>query len=346
MENERHSGFLHEEQGLQTLLDQLPKLHLGVLGDFCLDVYWILDPACTEVSLETGLRIQAVQKQEICLGGAGNVVKNLLAMQVGQVSIFGVGGDDLFGRELQYMLDRPSIHQAGWRTQSSQWDTPVYVKPIINREEGSRLDLGCRNRLESTVATQVLDELEKALPRLNAVIINQQWSSGLHSPFFHQRLNNIIQQHPESIFLADFRDSRICYPSCAWKLNEREAMKLLGWKWDPDECVPINTIRQGADILFQQRHAPLFITRGEKGCVVRDKHGFQNVPGLHIVRPTDPVGAGGSPHEAAVFGNFVAGVTVQKRLQTGVASPSEILAIGSHPDYIKQADVDSQDTAV
>jgi len=72
------------------------------------------------------------------------------------------------------------------------------------------------------------------------------------------------------------------------------------------------------------------------------------IPGLHIVNPTDPVGAGDSmlagmaaalaagrsPAQAAVFGNFAAGVTVQKLFQTGTASPAEILAIGADPDYV------------
>jgi phosphoglycolate phosphatase-like HAD superfamily hydrolase len=44
--------------------------------------------------------------------------------------------------------------------------------------------------------------------------------------------------------------------------------------------------------------------------------------------------AGAPPTEAATFGNFVAGVTVQKLHQTGTASPAEILAIGENPDYV------------
>jgi phosphoglycolate phosphatase-like HAD superfamily hydrolase len=43
---------------------------------------------------------------------------------------------------------------------------------------------------------------------------------------------------------------------------------------------------------------------------------------------------GTTPLNAATFGNFVAGVTVQKLFQTGTASPAEILAIGTDPDYV------------
>jgi phosphoglycolate phosphatase-like HAD superfamily hydrolase len=43
---------------------------------------------------------------------------------------------------------------------------------------------------------------------------------------------------------------------------------------------------------------------------------------------------GCTPLDAATFGNFVAGVTVQKLHQTGTASPDEIRAIGASPDYV------------
>ena len=66
-----------------------------------------------------------------------------------------------------------------------------------------------------------------------------------------------------------------------------------------------------------------------------------------MLGPVDPVGAGDSllagiaaalaageaPLGAAELGNFAAAVTVQKLRVTGTASPPEILAIGSDPDY-------------
>ena len=80
-------------------------------------------------------------------------------------------------------------------------------------------------------------------------------------------------------------------------------------------------------------------------CMITE--GYHEIPGLHILSQTDTVGAGDSmlagiaaslaagerPVKAAEFGNFVAGVTVQKLFQTGTASPEEILNIGSDPDY-------------
>ena len=82
--------------------------------------------------------------------------------------------------------------------------------------------------------------------------------------------------------------------------------------------------------------------------LVRDEAGMRDVPGLHIVgrhstpsapatarSPVSPQPRRGQRYtEAATVGNCVAGVTVQKLFITGTASPEEIIAIGTDPDFV------------
>ncbi len=77
------------------------------------------------------------------------------------------------------------------------------------------------------------------------------------------------------------------------------------------------------------------------------------MPGLQMLGRIDTVGAGDSALagiaaalaagrsalEAAELGNFAAGVTVQKLFTTGTASPEEVLAIGSDPDYVYEPEL-------
>jgi hypothetical protein len=50
-------------QHLGTLLEDIGKVRIGVLGDFCLDAYWDLDTSLSEMSIETGLATRAVARQ-------------------------------------------------------------------------------------------------------------------------------------------------------------------------------------------------------------------------------------------------------------------------------------------
>ena len=71
---------------LRGILAAVRDARIGVIGDFCLDAYWTMDPSLSEISVETRLATRPVRAQRYSLGGAGNVVSNLVAMGVGRVS--------------------------------------------------------------------------------------------------------------------------------------------------------------------------------------------------------------------------------------------------------------------
>ena len=58
-------------EALDALLNDIRRLRVAVLGDFCLDVYWHLDLSKSEPSLETGLETRPIRRQVVSLGGAG-----------------------------------------------------------------------------------------------------------------------------------------------------------------------------------------------------------------------------------------------------------------------------------
>ena len=339
---------LNQTNSLNSILDAVPRVRIGVLGDFCLDVYWELDEAASELSVETGLPTRPVRQQRCSLGGAGTVVNNLSALGVGQVAVFGVIGADPFGREVQRLLGTGGAAATGMLIQTPQWSTPVYIKPIRADHEENRIDFGGFNALADEVADALLARLAAALPQLDAVVVNQQLPRGIHTPRLQAGLNALFQAHPDRFFIVDSRHLSGAYTNCLHKLNDGEATRLCGQSPEARDVIALEDCRTAAQELYRRWRQPLFVTRGARGCLVLDGAGEHLVPGLHIVNPIDSVGAGDSflagltvalasgapPEQAATFGNFVAGVTVQKLFQTGTASPAEVRAIGADPDYV------------
>ncbi|MCC6396845.1 MAG: carbohydrate kinase, partial [Bacteroidetes bacterium] len=127
---------------LTTLLAKIRTAKIGIIGDFCVDAYLLLDPSASEVSLETGLSTRAVRTQRYDLGGAGNVAKNLLAMGIGHLSVFGVIGSDPYGVEMERMLKERGVNTEGLLVQRESWDTHVYTKPVEHDHEQHRIDFG------------------------------------------------------------------------------------------------------------------------------------------------------------------------------------------------------------
>lgn len=342
-------GLLSRER-LQVILDAMPGARVGVIGDFCLDVYWVLDMAASEVSVETGKMTRPVREQRYSLGGAGNVVANLCALGVGQVRAFAALGDDPFGERLLHLLRGAGVETSGSVTvaDGTAWQTLAYCKPYAGDDEEPRIDMGNFNRLPDAAAAALLRHLEEALPELDVVVVNEQVRAGIHTPYLQDHLRALIARHPQAVFIFDGRHLPNGYPGAWLKVNAVEAVGLCGVDRQPGDAVSRQDVEQAARELYRQRGGPVLVTRGERGCLLCDADGVQAVPGLQVIGPVDPVGAGdsllsglaaataagASRFEAAQVGNAAARVTVTKLRQTGTASPAEILAVAEEPVYI------------
>ena len=333
---------------LQKILNDISNVKIAVLGDFCLDAYWFIDEAMSEISVETNQATRPVSQQRYSLGGAGNVTNNLAAMKIRDIRAFGVIGTDPFGAEMVRIMKETGIQPRNLLIQTEDWFTHTYAKPYIDDRELNRVDFGNYNHLSKETADRLISNLIQEIPEVDLVIINQQVPSGIHTEYFKKRLVEVIYQFPEKTFIVDSRNFNDYYTGAIRKMNDTEAARLCGLNKKPDEVVLYSEIVSSANELYKRYEKPLFITRGSKGSLTIDSSGISEIPGLMILAKVDTVGAGDSYLAgaasslaagydmtiAAQMGSFVAGVTVQKLFMTGTASPEEILAIGADPDFI------------
>jgi rfaE bifunctional protein kinase chain/domain len=335
-----------EVSWLESALAPLSKLHIAVCGDFCLDVYWLLETEKVELSIETGLPVRRVRGQRYSLGGAGNVVANLIDLGVGNVKAIGVVGTDLFGRELLGLLEGRGADTRDGIVLDEHWQTMVYAKPCHGDDEQSRIDFGAFNQLRKKTVNALVAALDKAAAENDAVILNQQIRGGINTPAVIERINETIARHPHTQFVVDARHHPDLYRGAILKLNVHEAARFLG------ETVldPLYTegTRDIAHRISQQTGKPVFLTRGEHGLITAENGTVQQIPGIQVLEKMDTVGAGDtvvavlaailgsgqSPLTAARLANIAAMITVRKLQTTGTATPAEILAVGPEPDYV------------
>src|SRR6516225_11811722 len=100
------------DECVEHILDRIPQLTIGVVGDLFLDRYLDIDAALTEPSLETGLDAYQVVRVRPSPGAAGTVINNLVALGVHRVRVVAVIGDDGEGYELRQALNRLEIADA------------------------------------------------------------------------------------------------------------------------------------------------------------------------------------------------------------------------------------------
>ncbi len=342
-----------KKEQLQKILQDISAVKIAVIGDFCLDAYWFIDEAMSEISVETNQATRPVRTQKYSLGGAGNVTNNLAAMNIKDIRAFGVIGTDPFGAEMVRVMKATGIEPRNLLIQEENWYTHAYAKPYIDDTELNRVDFGNYNQLSIETADRLIASLIKEIPEVDIVIINQQVPSGIHIDYFKQRLVEVVAQFPQKTFIVDSRNFNDYYTGAIRKMNDTEAARLCGMDKKPDEVVLHSEIVASANELYKRYQKPLFITRGSKGSLTIDEKGISEIPGLMILSKVDTVGAGDSylagaasslaagysMNIAAQVGSFVAGVTVQKLFQCGTATPEEILAVGADPDFIYSSEL-------
>ena len=333
---------------LDSSLEKLPSARVAVFGDFCLDAYWLIDSDERELSLETNLPVRRVRRQQYGLGGAGNVVANLVALGVREVHAVGLIGDDLFGRHMVALLRQQNVDVAGIVTDQQDWQTLVYAKPCIGGRELNRMDFGAFGVPVEASLEKLAGQLDRVAGMVDMVILNQQIPAGVSTARMIERINAVVAGRPRCRFIADARHRADLYRGVMLKLNAHEATRLAGQERPLEERIPQHVARSLAQQLTQRTGQAVFVTRGERGIIAAQGETIYEAPGIQIIEQTDTVGAGdttlaalagvlasgGDIETAAKLANIAASITVRKLQTTGTATPEELRAIGPEPDYV------------
>lgn len=330
------------------ILKKIREIKVAIYGDFCLDAYWILDPIGSEVSVETGLKGQAVRNHYYNLGGAANIVANLASLNPKSIQAIGVIGNDIFGYELKKQLKALNVNIDYLIEQEDNYITNVFGKRYLENEEKARIDFGIFNIKYSKIYNLLLKYIKNALNQNDIFIFNQQVPGSLSSELFFSNCNNIFKQNDNKLLILDSRDYVDKFKYIIRKLNEYEAAKILGIDINRGDFLDKELLKEIARDLYSQYLKPVFITRGERGVSGYWEQGFFDIPGIETLGEKDTVGAGDTfisalslalasgynPIEAAEFANLAATVTVQKLFVTGTAKAEEIIRTNENADYI------------
>ncbi|MEN8117787.1 MAG: PfkB family carbohydrate kinase [Bacteroidota bacterium] len=332
---------------IKEILEKIQDVRIAIYGDFCLDAYWIMDPAGSEISVETGLQAESVAVQKYSPGGAGNVFANVAALKPKLLKAIGVIGNDIHGRELTRQIQQLGGDTSGFIIQEENFETYTYTKRILEGNEQPRIDFGLLNKRTVETDNKIVKNIRQALENYDVLIFNQQVEGSLTNSSFIEGVNQLFEEFDDKIVILDSRHYNNKFKNICRKINEVEAGVLLGKELKPRDFIPFSDIKKYGTEIYNQYHKPVFVSCGSRGILTFDNEGVSEVPGLQILKRIDTVGAGDTtisalalclaagikPADAAVFANFASGVTIQKLYTTGTASGDEILEISKDADY-------------
>ena len=315
---------------LKEIVEGIRKTRILVLGDFFLDQYWSIDPALSEISLETNREAHQVVDVRLSPGAAGTVTNNLASLGVGTISALGCLGEDGNGFEVSQRLKKKGVRTADLIL-SPEIRTPTYTKPMFrdrdsaSESEGDRFDIKNRSPLPKSIENQILERLERNFSRFDALAILdqvQERNSGVVTERVVSLVAELALRHPQVTVMADSRTRIKEFRNVLIKPNINEASRATGINGITDLH---SLVKRMGEIC----HSRVLLTRGGKGIIAYDGQEISESPALPVSGPVDIVGAGDSVTAAAVS-SLAAGATLSEASQVAVlASNVTIHKVGT-----------------
>jgi D-beta-D-heptose 7-phosphate kinase/D-beta-D-heptose 1-phosphate adenosyltransferase len=142
--------------------------HILVIGDLMIDHY--LWGGCERISPEAPVQVVDIARETTVLGGAGNVINNLVTLGA-RVSVAGVIGDDENGVELKNMLASLGASCEGLIVQQGR-KTSKKSRIIASNQQILRYDKESKDSIESQSAQNLIAYVSSIVDQCDMVILS------------------------------------------------------------------------------------------------------------------------------------------------------------------------------
>jgi len=300
---------------------------VAVVGDLMLDVYIWGD--VSRISQEAPVPVVRVSRRTSSLGGASNVMRNIVTLG-GKCQGFGLLGGDLAGAEIRTLLKSHGIAQDGILTCPSA-NTIEKQRVLASHQQLLRIDYDPRGPVSPDVRGRIADGIKKAIRggKIDALII-EDYAKGLVDADMAADITDaarakglIVALDPHPNHIMKFKGLTLMTP------NRNEAYALAGVK--PSEtALPAATnpdLRKASSAIREIWNPEmLLITLGAEGMALyEDGRDVVTIP-TRAREVYDVSGAGDTvigafvlallggadSAEAAEISNHAAGVVVGK----------------------------------
>ncbi len=310
-------------------IEQFKDIKALVIGDLMIDEY--LWGNVDRISPEAPVPVVAIEKESQTLGGAGNVINNLVAMGA-QVFAIGTAGTGKAGQMIFKKLTDLGVETSGIISEKER-PTTRKTRVIASNQQVLRIDKEIKRRINDQTLDALVGIIESRITTVDLIIISD-YDKGLVTKELVARTMALAKTHgvlaladPKSLDFSKYARVSVLTP------NKKEAGLAANMDLMSDQ--DLNTAAK--KIMDQASIEKLLITCGKDGMVL-----FQKGKPVHTIASKarqvfDVSGAGdtvisllglglasgGSFSDAAMVANAAAGIVVAK-VGTATASIEEL----------------------
>lgn len=333
---------------IECFLSRLKGLRVLVVGDLMLDEYvW---GSTERISPEAPVQIVDVVRGDLRLGGAGNVINNLLSLGC-LVEVVAALGDDEDGRLLRQMLGEKSIGTQAIVAEPSR-TTSRKTRILAGNQQMLRIDRESKNPINPQTEAQLAEHIRVLAPGCQVILVSDYLKGVLTQRLLGEivavgkSIGVPVVVDPKGNDYQKYRGATLLTP------NRKEAQSASGIAITDEASLS----RAGRKLCADLGLEALVLTRSEEGMSLF----FRDGRAVHL--PTEArevfdvsgagdtvlavlgigMGAGLSIEESAQVANLAAGIVVGK-VGTSTVTSDEVLDAASHQPADSDMKIKSRD---
>ena len=312
------------------ILQNLRDRYVLVLGDVMLDEFVWGD--VTRISPEAPVPVVDVRRESMHLGGAANVLANLVALGA-RGSVVGVVGNDAAGRRLQTGLSDLGVQDQYLLVDESRPST-TKTRIIAHSQLVVRADRESRSPVTGKLEDKIVSCLKDALREADAFVVSD-YDKGVVTPRILREILPVAYEQVPVLIDPKLRNFNEYRPATLVTPNHLEALRMSNSEDHSDDgshhAAKVIREKLGCDAVL--------ITRGDRGMMLLEGDGppvyvetaareVYDVTGAGdtvIAALASALASGATMIEAASFANHAAGVVVGK-VGTATSTADELLS--------------------
>ena len=303
-----------------------------VFGDVMLDEFvW---GEVTRISPEAPVPVVDIRRESVHLGGAANVLANLIALGA-RTSVVGVVGRDRAGEQLHAALEEAGALATGnGLVVDESRPTTTKTRIIAHNQLVVRADRERRTPVDAATEDKLIEVLGAALQEADAFVVSDYDKGAVTPRVLAEILPRAFARKIPVLVDPKIRNFDAYRPATLVTPNHHEALRLTNTEDDTDEGMA-----HAARLIRERLNCEsVLITRGEQGMMLLECDADPVYVGTVAREVYDVTGAGdtviatlaaalaarASLVEAATLANHAAGIVVGK-VGTATASRDELV---------------------
>lgn len=304
------------------------KNNILVVGDIMIDHY--ISGKCDRISPEAPVPVVNFKQETYTLGGAGNVIKNLIALNV-PAQVLAVCGEDEASSQLENQLNDAGV-TFYYLAKEKGRPTTIKTRVLAGNHQLLRIDRESKSPIAKKESDKLLKQLEKLLPQTKILILSD-YCKGFFSDDLTKEIIALCRRH-NVLSILDSKEKKLEKFAGVdiLKPNKKEAALMSGV-----EIIDQESLKEACAIIKQKAQCQsVVVTLSDEGMAIYHDDTLDMIP-TRALEVYDVTGAGDtviaaiayglaqglSLHDACDLANHAAAVVVAK-IGSATATLSEI----------------------